>query len=840
MSRATTVWVTVGAVLLAASGWWVLDRDASNRAFARAGASQRAGALVRTAPVEPAAESDTRQVIEDRTPESDSSLLADGSEGVVVRGRVTDRRSGVGVEAATVTFGSGKAGERVTASTDAQGRFEAKPAGETNFLAVAHPDYAPTFLGELDWGTGRRLDVDIELLPGARLLVQVEAPGPGNTNVPVSGATVEVLLAHGDQAPWLSSDERDVRTIVRSTAPAGEAEFTNLPVGAFRLFARAPGTGAWQGSVDVPLEGAAVRVALHRAARLDGTVRDSVGARVEGATVLLSPGADFRGDRSRVFASESTTTDASGAFQFEDVPYGKVFVTVIDDRGVVGYGPDGGVEITGEPAAPVELVLPLVKDVVGRLVDDSGAAVPNADLRLKLDDLAAPSDRVGAGLRLEVVPGLSARVERRSTTDPSGRFTWRDVSVHTRVASVVFRHEGYMRERWRLGPARLFASTGVELVARRLAPSIVGRFQGAATRSLAGLPVRAWADGDDPSTGAIGISDADGRFEIPVPVVAARFVVRPAWETHPFARLRGDPAEVSGVEPGGPPVVFDVREVPVLTGTVVDAATGLPVQAFELALFSDVDGGFRPPSLYAGDAGRFELGFDPRRDLFLRVCAEGYEPIDVRGLELAVEEDLGVALQRGSTLSGNVVTAEGDPVDGAVIALTTRAFDSPYLPSGRFAPAASTDATGHFELDGVPRQWVGTLVVCADRDGTPPLAYFDVVPKGVESPVRLVLPPTHPVTLRVASSQGGSPDGQLALFDHQERNLNPAAEPALARVAPTRWKRVLRFEGGTLTTELAEGRYELRYLPEGGGTIETFEFSVPRDDDQAFEFLTSR
>jgi protocatechuate 3,4-dioxygenase beta subunit len=182
-------------------------------------------------------------------------------------------------------------------------------------------------------------------------------------------------------------------------------------------------------------------------------------------------------------------------------------------------------------------------------------------------------------------------------------------------------------------------------------------------------------------------SDADGRFQVALdpsgPLVAVSIRIEPAGL--PWVELEGpyDPAETLRLAD------LDLPAPQTVAGTVV-GPDGKPIAGARVAVRQgtrfDRDEATIFAEATAGSDGAFRIANAPPAPARLSVRAAGWPPHE-RSLR-ADSGSLRVALERGASVSGTVLDASGRPAAGALVR------------SG--SVAATTDAQGHYRLDGVP------------------------------------------------------------------------------------------------------------------------------------------
>jgi protocatechuate 3,4-dioxygenase beta subunit len=380
--------------------------------------------------------------------------------------------------------------------------------------------------------------------------------------------------------------------------------------------------------------------------RLEGEVIDAEQHPIAGATVTLD-------------GSRSVTTEADGAFAFDDLAEGDYRVTAEKDA---LYTED---RVTvSDSAEPTMLTLRAGATLVLHVVAD-GAPVPDAEVEV---------------------------MGRQARTDPTGTVRLRGVELEATVVEITTE---------RFAPARIRIVTGDD--PRATVEKTIALLHGAPVAGTIvdpdGQPVpdatlwyrtadgqRSWANGD-----------ADGRWLIDR-VPAGKLVLSARSPIHIAApaitvRVDGEHAMAG--------VVVRVERGAVVSGIVVDG-DGKPVAG---AAVSAESGSAESGSAEADDAGRFEItGLQPGP---CKVSAStATHGSAIQQLELAPGGRAEVRLVVvESRIAGRVTDPRGEPLpDINVHATRTGDTDS---------VSVVTDAAGRFELGGLS---AGDYQLVADRD----------------------------------------------------------------------------------------------------------------------------
>ncbi|KAA5542705.1 redoxin domain-containing protein [Roseiconus nitratireducens] len=187
---------------------------------------------------------------------------------------------------------------------------------------------------------------------------------------------------------------------------------------------------------------------------------------------------------------------------------------------------------------------------------------------------------------------------------------------------------------------------------------------------------------------------------------------------HSGYRSRRDLGRIAQDEPH----VITLSPEFVVTGDVVDADTGQPIEEFKAQFGWQQDGGevyWTDQDAIQGRDGEFRLTYDEGQDeLFLRVTATGYKPWISGAFDTtASPSPLKISMQPGAGPRGIVLTPDGERASGAVVALgvegNTFQFRRGYRPYNP-VQQKTTDAEGRFELDAVEEGIAGIVAIIHD------------------------------------------------------------------------------------------------------------------------------
>ncbi len=551
-------------------------------------------------------------------------------EGVAIKGRVVDARSGGPIAGAFLSFGADGAPSR----SDENGRFEcaADPSG---LEAEVRKD------GFLPW-TG----APFTPVAGMELVVRLKpAVATGIAYVRVTDAVDGHPLAHVESLTGPVAEFGgglvSTGTVASERRRFGALGAPGYAVGLFSLSEAQARTAK-----------DAIPLALERAFAATGRVVDVDGAPVPGVVVTVERAVAADDGLS---ADPSGTSAADGTFRVEGLPIRTLLVARANDERFADapempLGSDEPVDVQLDP-----IVMQVAGRIHGRVVD------------------ASTSEPI-AGATLEARDRTGKKRSARSEAD--GAFVLHGLTGPARVFASGPRHATRLVDG--------VATDGDEPIEMALERglTITGVAVDAERRPVAGARVRIvrWrAPSDRPELAALDDARSqrrevdcglDGKFELGglVPgdywlaaVRTARQPIEP--EALPTLTLSAD---VAGLE-------IPIVGPSLLSGRVTDARTGEAIVEFSLGMTAERVGHWN--SVSDGE-GRFLEFVQPGVDTDLTVIAGGHAPFSRAAVRIGVGEtrEITCALDPESAISGVLLDPNGVPMTGAEISIVGEAI----------------------------------------------------------------------------------------------------------------------------------------------------------------------
>jgi protocatechuate 3,4-dioxygenase beta subunit len=622
--------------------------------------------------------------------------------GEFIEGRVTNSR-GTPIEGAAVWVhpGEGRNLSMFWASEDPEplrtapdGTFRAGnlEGGQRFHVRVEHSGYVEASLPGVEAPTQEPLQ--IELKAARSLSGRVTGP----EGEPVADASLNWFQSEGGGG--YSS-----RSLGTSDAD-GRFQVTGFPPGPLSLVVSAEGYVPRQiEGLQIPgdREPEELQITLQRAITLEVRVLNAEGEPVPDARVFAQPVAQgMRVEEDRLppfflsphFARQgSDRTDVAGRCRLTVPKPGSYWVSASRQ------GPAVRTQVTARPGSnAVEIRLPAGAEVSGRVVDENGAAIPRAHVRLQ----------------------QSQELQQRTWSGADGAFVFAEMpDGEYRLTAIL---EGLASEELAVTVAgRPVRGLELRLDRQRSGATLSGHILGLSPEEVSGLRVEAFRTGEFPLSTRANREGAY-RFEK---------LSQGEWriQTHTFDGRSAQ--ETVEIPPGVPTMELNLEFQAGLTLTGRVLVDGVPLSEAGIAVHSKET--FRSGTQTAYD-GTFRLRNVSSGPVTLVIS--GPQGLGgVRKLTLTESQEIKIELTTGR-LTGAVVLATGEPVEDALVRLQA------WLPDHQFLFGESVARTGPDGTFEVPRLGTGTYKIKISKGGFAPAeATAEVRAGGSSAPVAIVLKP---------------------------------------------------------------------------------------------------
>lgn len=616
---------------------------------------------------------------------------------VLLEGRVTDRRGAAVAEAVVDLFCPELAWVQrreprsSSAQTDAEGRFrlEDVPRGARCDLNVQKAGFAPARLPQVEAPTREPLRIELE--PAGALAGRVVGP----QGEPVPGVQISQTESrevwNGDRPISITASARGVGQTDRD----GRFRLTELDTAADTTvdlqFSKQGYKGRLLRGVEIPEGGGTpLEVALEKGETLEGRVLTGRGDPVAGAEVAAT-----RQEPSMIGAGYGssflqTLTDGDGLYRLEGLESGSYDIAATSPE----QETVSSVLEVRPGANRLDLTLPGGVEVDGLVVDPAGSPVPGATVSLRTfpeGRILHTESRADGAFRLRAVADGDYRLAGQA--DGFALTVQENAVVHVAGQAV---HGLELRlERGTVLTGRLLGFTPDELRRIRIQayrqPDPAGRTPGDFSRNTAIIQ--------------------DGRYRIPS-------LSAGTWQVMAMAGSRSAQGTVT-IDPGTEQVSLDL-EAPsgfTLSGRVL--LDGAPLAGATVILTGRAAAATEEPGRGGQDSIAWDGGFKIpglKAGAYRLVVSGAGGIVDDREIEIAGDQTVAIEISTGN-LSGQVLSASGEPIAGALVSLATKTPSQGVGGIGAGGPAVRSNEQGTFEL---PRLAAGSYRITVQKEGFAP------------------------------------------------------------------------------------------------------------------------
>jgi protocatechuate 3,4-dioxygenase beta subunit len=588
--------------------------------------------------------------------------------------------------------------QEVETGPDGRFRIADLQRGQAFVVGASHPGYVDAFVAGVPVPNEEPVRIEMRMAHGLR----GQVVGPAGE--PVAGASLSRALG---LETFLAPDGSDPFRPLGMTDSEGRFAVTGLAAGPLNLQIRADGYQPRKiEGLEIPEDGdlTDLKIALERGAWLAVRVLDGDDEPVPGMPVMAMPDEKTLARYNDPFASlNPAQTDAEGRCRVSLLGPGIYNVSVLAMRGEASRQVEAGLGET-----PVELRFPSGTEVSGKVLDAEGSVVPGATLQLRdgeKDSFLAQSDADGTFAFRHVADGryvLKARGEERTGRSSN--------PLDVEVAGQPVRNLEVRLDRENPAGAVL-----------------TGRLLGLAPGELKQVFVIARSEQSNFQMGKV---DPEGSYRI-------EDLSPGVWTVEARLPLAGRLAQGTiEIDPAAAGASLDLEFSAgfLLRGRVL--VDGSPLAGGLVIAESRPAGGYNQMARTAPD-GSFTLGDVPAGTLMVGfLSSDG--TADARLVQVSADQEITIESFTGR-LSGRIVTAAGDPVEDAAIAILGGSAEA------RAALEAEQDASPlalRSSPDGifaVVRITAGTYSITVEKEGFAPAQVTVDVPPGGERTVEIRL-----------------------------------------------------------------------------------------------------
>ena len=551
------------------------------------------------------------------------------------------------------------------------------------------------------------------------------------------------------------------------------------------------------------------------------------------------------------------TTDADGRFEIPSLPPGLYDLVATEAR-----FPQTSLDAVLSGTTEAVVVLRPGRSGVGKLVDGQGAAVVGKQVRLGAERLPTFLPMPGGAEMIKAVERIVDDPDRLTPTNSDGEFRFDNVTSGRFVLEVDV--NGYLPVRKSVQTSTnddKEASTVVDVGEIRLdiGETIAGVVRDDFGATVEGASIVVFAQRGDMSGFGSSVgemlsgknqvtADGYGKFVVAGLGPGKYFIVAEA-AGHGRARERGVAAGSQDIE------LVLKRGVDIL-GEVRDAKTDEPLREVDVygsggRTKTDADGEFVLKSVgprrdfdpFGGGARRRRPGGQENEDndepqIKVRFSSDDYESEERMVPMSEVNQKLKVSLRRRSTITGQVLDPDGEPLVGAMLRLVPGESDAPFMSSGLlFVDAGVSKLDGEFKLK--PIEADGSYFVLASHPlyATTPGEEFTIADGKADKNIEVRMVPPALVHGKVSDGSEGVAGVTMRLAPARDRS--PTEEMFMKMFGmPEEGPRVIANSEGQFHFErILPGDYVLTARTRGYGETRSEKISVGEGEEREVDIL---
>ncbi len=560
-----------------------------------------------------------------------------------------------------------------------------------------------------------------------------------NTGGPVAGAVLD---------PGTVTKGAGVVCEMLRTDKDGKAEFRYWHEETTSIWFRvmAAGYAATRESLTSALTTGQTTIRLSPGVAIGGTVGDQEGNGISGAFVTASgsSGRDFA-----TFSGLQATTDADGRWEITGIPAAAQSFTINVRALEMPTATFYAMAVNTVPADDRILYADLTNRAA-RLTVHRGYALKG----LVVDDKGEPIKEA----RILLGQSYYDREKQQTQTDEKGQFEFKNLSSGSTMLTVQANSK-----KPDVRPIIIRANTPLQKITPVKGHLIAGKVVDGAGQPLAEVAITMNQSVSPRTIRWQGKTKPDGTF---------RWGAAPMENMQFIFKKEDHVSHGRAIVPDKKPVTIVMPVAPLIEARVLDAASGKAVKQFHFQIGQVHNDGadfFASSRDHTGTDGRLAVKLDEPEGVVLKVRADGYLPVYSPTILAAnPPRDLVIRLRQGGEIVGRVVLPDGQPAEGAYLAVLGRGQNLT-LSGARFENRLGRGAKTIFiERDGAFR--IRPNIEPEKLVAVHELGYGQLDFQSATGKVEVILHPWARVMGRVVDLDGGGA-GELVSLTPQETRV---------------------------------------------------------------------